>query len=75
LLTAERRISSIAEQTQERAKAADAARRAAISAEQVLVAATSALNEIEVARQHLEEAARLERQVERMEIADGELHA
>jgi len=75
LLTAERRIPSIAEQAQERAKAADAARRAAIGAEQVLVAATSALDEIGVARQHLEEAARLERQLERMDIAVGELHA
>jgi len=75
LLTAERRIPSIAEQAQERAMAADAARRSAVSAEQVLVAATSALDDLEVARQHLEEAARLERQVERMQIAVGELHA
>jgi AAA domain/PLD-like domain len=75
LLTTERRIASIAEQAQERAKASDAAGQAATDAEVALVAAASALEEIGVARDHLEEAARLERQLERMDIAVGGLHA
>jgi AAA domain/PLD-like domain len=73
LLATEERIASLAEHAQERATAVDAAGRAAIEAKNALVAATSALDEIQVARQHLEEAAELERQLERMEIAVGEL--
>ncbi len=75
LLSAERRIASLAEQAHERAKAADAAGRAAIDVEQLLLAETSTLEEISVARQHLEEAARLERRLKQMDIAIGELHA
>jgi AAA domain len=75
LLSAERRITSLAQQAQERAATADAARRAAMHAERALEAAHAALEEIREPRNHLEEAAELQRRLEQMEIAVGELQA
>lgn len=74
-LAAEARIAGLAEHAHEQAKAVEAARLAAIEAELRVRAATQALDEIDVAKRHLQEAARLERQLARMEIAVGELHA
>jgi AAA domain len=73
LLTAERRITSLAESAQERATAVEAARHAAVDANRTLEAAAAAREEIGVAMKDLDEAARLTRQLERMDIAVGEL--
>jgi hypothetical protein len=75
LLTAERRIARLAERAHQLASEAEAARRTALDNEQRLVAATAALDEIGVARQHLQGAATLQRRLEQMDLAVRKLHA